>query len=374
MSRLARTGWLASIGLLGFAVASVASAHDGRHDAAGSAAHREEPPQQGAASRPRPTNVRPTVPVRVGAGDHQYDWLPDWEGYRAQGPIGNTHGGIAFDSKGMVYFNTDSERAVIAVDGNSKIAKAWGKELRGGLHGMALVKEADGKGGERETLYLAHTSRHEVIQATLDGEVIRRIGAPMEAGVYGKAEEFNPTSVAVAANGDLYVADGYGKSFVHKFTKDGKHVKSWGGHGDEPGKMKTPHGIALVTRGGKTTLMVADRENHRLQEFDLDGNLLQVAPAKLRRPCSVAQRGDELVVADLEGRVTILGKDNEVICHIGDNPDPGKRANNGVPMEQWELGAFVAPHYAAWDAEGNLYVLDWVSSGRVSKLKRVKGS
>ena len=84
------------------------------------------------------------------------------------------------------------------------------------------------------------------------------------------------------------------------------------------------------------------------------------------------QRGGDTVVADLAGRVTILGPENELVCHLGDNPDPEKRAKNGVPSDQWKNGEFISPHCARWDAEGNLYVMDWVSEGRISKLERVR--
>jgi hypothetical protein len=83
------------------------------------------------------------------------------------------------------------------------------------------------------------------------------------------------------------------------------------------------------------------------------------------------QRGNDLVIADLAGRVTIFDRNNKLITHLGDNPDPKKRANNGVPREQWTDGEFIAPHCARWDTQGDLYVMDWVAVGRVTKLKRV---
>jgi hypothetical protein len=83
------------------------------------------------------------------------------------------------------------------------------------------------------------------------------------------------------------------------------------------------------------------------------------------------QRGGDLVVADLAGRVTILDKDNRVIAHLGDNPDPKKRATNQVPPDQWVDGVFISPHCPRWDNQGNLYVHEWLTSGRVIKLKRV---
>jgi hypothetical protein len=92
----------------------------------------------------------------------------------------------------------------------------------------------------------------------------------------------------------------------------------------------------------------------------------------LRRPCHMHPFGDELAVADLAGRVTVLDSGLKLVAHMGDNPDPAKRANNGVLPADWKDGEFIAPHCANWDSAGNLYVTDWVSTGRITKLARVK--
>ena len=91
----------------------------------------------------------------------------------------------------------------------------------------------------------------------------------------------------------------------------------------------------------------------------------------LRRPCKIQQHGEFLVVPDLAGRVTILDGDNQLVTQLGDNPDPSLRAVNGVPRESWVDGEFLAPHSAAWDAHGNLYVMDWNALGRITKLRRI---
>jgi DNA-binding beta-propeller fold protein YncE len=305
------------------------------------------------------------APIRLGSGRHTYEWVRGWGTLPEGKSYGNTHGAIVIDSRGRIYVNTDSEDAVIVFEPDGTFVKSWGKEFRGGLHGMALVKE-----GEQEFLYLAHTSRHEVLKTTLDGEVLWTLGYPESAGIYGSAGEFHPTSVAVAPNGELFVADGYGRSWVHQYDAHQKYLRSFGGPGTEPGKMQTPHGLWLDTRGAAPVLYVADRENHRLQVFDLEGKLLRVVDADLRRPCNLHQLGTDLVVADLEGRVTILDKEDHLVVHLGDNPRPELRAQNGVPREQWVDGQFISPHAARWDAQGNLYVMDWLSQGRLSKLKR----
>jgi hypothetical protein len=304
--------------------------------------------------------------VLLGTGAHTYEWIKDWaklpEGMR----FGNTHGCIVTDSEGRVYVNTD-RHGVIIFSPDGEYVNSFGKDFRNGAHGMAIAKE-----GDKEYLYLAHTSRHEALKMSLEGETIMILPFPEKSGAYQDKKEYLPTSVAVGPNGDIYVSDGYGKSWVHQYNAKGEWIRSWGGKGKEPGKFDCPHGIYIDNRGETPVLLVADRENNRLQTFTLDGKPLGVVEGMLRRPCHAHQMGKDLVIPDLAGRVTILDKDNKVICHIGENADQKKWAQNGIPKKDWADGQFISPHCAHWDAEGNLYVMDWLQSGRITKLKRVK--
>ena len=132
----------------------------------------------------------------------------------------------------------------------------------------------------------------------------------------------------------------------------------------------TPHGIFWDEQD--QVLVVADRENHRVQFLTAKGELVRVLDGMFRRPCSVQRRGDDYVVADLAGRVTIVSTDGQRVFQIGDQPEPGRRAKNGVPREQWQDGVFLSPHGAGWDQDGNLYVQDWNFLGRVSRLVPVR--
>jgi DNA-binding beta-propeller fold protein YncE len=97
-----------------------------------------------------------------------------------------------------------------------------------------------------------------------------------KAGVAGSGlDEFNgPSDVAVAANGDIYVADGHGgntNARIMKFSKDGKFLKTWGKKGSGPGEFDTLHRLAIDSKG---RLFVADRGNNRIQIFDAEGNFI----------------------------------------------------------------------------------------------------
>jgi hypothetical protein len=302
--------------------------------------------------------------VVLEGGGRKYEWVKGWlklpEGMR----IGSTHGCVAIDAKDNVYFNTDTENAVITVDNDGKFIRAWGKDYRGGSHGMTIVKE-----GDRELLWLAHTGRHEIVKCTLEGEVLMSIPYPDKSGVYPDNKRYLPTSVAVAPNGDVYVGDGYGMHHAHRWNAKGEYLQSWNGSEGKAGKFNTPHGIAIDTRGAEPRVIVADRANGRLQYFTLDGKFLDVLTG-FRNPCKVYVRGDDLLVPDLQGRITLVDKDNKILCHLGE-ADPKFRGKFGTPVESFEDGKFTAPHGAAIDSKGSLIVEDWNQHGRVNKLVRI---
>jgi len=306
-------------------------------------------------------------PVVLGSGTHRYEWVRGWGQLPEGMKFGNTHGAVLLDREGRVYMNTDTENAVIVFDRDGKFLESWSKELAGGVHGMWIAAE-----GDEEFLYLAHLGRKEVLKTTLHGEIVWALGCPMESGKYDEPHQWAPTSVVVAPDGTIVVADGYGRSWIHVFDAQRKYVRSFGGPGSELGKLATPHGLWLEVRGDQTVLTVADRENHRLQSFDLQGNSIGEPVGELRRPCSAHRLNGELVVADLAGRISLFDADNKLIEHLGDNPDEAKRAQNGVPREQWKDGEFLSPHGARLDANGDIYVVDWNFLGRITKLRRLK--
>lgn len=302
-------------------------------------------------------------PVRLGEGRHTYEWVSGWGRLPEGTTYGNTHGCITFDEKGRVYVNTDTERAIIVFEPDGTFVRSFGAAFKGGLHSMLYQKEEKG-----EFLYLAHHSLRKAYKIDMAGNVVLELPCPMESGHYQSETEYHPTTTVVAPNGDIFVGDGYGKSWVHQYDKTGKYKRSFGG----PSKMNCCHGMWIDTRHTPAVLVVADRANHRLQIFDLEGNLQKMVTDGFRLPSNFGVFGSDMAIADLEGRVTIVDKDYKVICHLGDNSDPRLRGQNGVASKLWKDGEFISPHCARFDTEGNLYVMDWVSEGRVSKLRRRK--
>lgn len=274
--------------------------------------------------------------------------------------LGPTHGGAAIDRAGNVYISTDTPRGILVFGADGKYKRCFGPSH---IHGLHLQRERDG-----EYLYGARPNFHEVVKIKTDGTAVWAMGYPEASHIYAKAEEFNPTNIVALPDGTLFVADGYGKNFIHKYDRDRKYIKSFGGPGSMPaeeGKFNRCHGLATDTRGKKPLLLVCNRESGRVEHWDTDGNFVKVLQRDLRMPAAAHVAGDYVAIAELQGRVTVLGKDNSVVAQVGDNPKGEQRANFGLEPVQWTEGVCNSPHAVSFDRNGNLVVAEWSKFGRV---------
>jgi hypothetical protein len=304
--------------------------------------------------------------AKMGQGRHSYEWVSNWLKLPPGMNVGQTHGDVVVDSQDRIYFSVDTGNAIVETDTEGRIARVFGQALGPGVHGMRLVKEPGG----REVIWLAHLNRHEVIKISLDGEILMTIPFPDVKGMYKEAKEYVPTALDVAPNGDVYVVDGYGRNWLHRFDAKGEYLQSWNGT-DGAGPFREPHGVGIDLRGAEPRVVVADRRNHRLQRFTLDGKYVDKVEKDLRLPSKVVTRGKDLLVVDLDGRVTVFDETYEVLAQLGDNPNLEQRGKYPIPPSDWKDGEFIAPHGAAWDSKGNMYVAEWNAFGRINKLVRV---
>jgi hypothetical protein len=118
-------------------------------------------------------------------------------------------------------------------------------------------------------------------------------------------------------------------------------------------------------------MLICDRENRRLCHFDFDGKFVRTVTQHLRRPCQISFHGDFAVISELEGRVTILDKDNTPVAFLGDNPQKTQWANYTVQPGDITRASFSAAHGVHIDKNANIYVSDWNHVGRVTKLARI---
>ncbi|HUS36156.1 MAG TPA: hypothetical protein VM680_12465 [Verrucomicrobiae bacterium] len=305
----------------------------------------------------------------VGAGEHTYEVIHDWARVPDRCALGNTHGVIenAYGQivvKQTVGKGSRCDDAILVFHADGKFVESWGKEFKGGAHGLHKAFE-----GDEEFYYLCDTNRRLVMKTRPNGEELWRVGAADCGDVYNDANKFCPTNVATAPDGTVFVADGYGSSFVHRFSRDGKYEGTFGGAGNDAGQLNCPHGLMVDTRGDSPRLLVADRGNRRLQYFDLHGRHLGFVKDELRAPCHFAEHNGTLLIPDLESRLTLFDRENKLITHLGDGGH-----YNGVrdkAREAFKNGKFVAPHSACFDRTGNIFVVEWVEVGRITKLRKL---
>ena len=229
-------------------------------------------------------------PAKTGQGAGVYQVVRGWGHYPEGKKMGSLHGDMAADSKGNVYLSAGDSIHVFGPDG--KFTGTLGKETAG-VHGMKIRKQ-DGE----EFLFIAQNRQKVVSKLKLDGTPVWSIkGHPKVDGLYPKGK-YAPTDVDVAPDGTIYIADGYGSSLVHIYDKDQKYKKTFGGKGKGDGQFNVCHNILVDTRTDSPTLLISDRQNNRLEKYDMDGKFIERIADDLRQPCA----------ADLFGRSPCGGR------------------------------------------------------------------
>jgi sugar lactone lactonase YvrE len=306
--------------------------------------------------------------------DWRYTLVEDWE----QLPSGYKHASapdVAVDSHDRIYLLARKDPRVIVYEPDGTFVMSWGEGLfQGRTHGITI--------GPDDSVYVADDVDHIIYKCTTDGQVLMTIGtrgAGSDTGyditrkssfermltiTHGGPPFNRCTALAVAPNGELYVSDGYGNARVHRFTAGGKLIQSWGEPGTGPSQFYLPHGICVVADG---RVLVADRENDRIQIFTPDGKYLEEW-TDLRRPADV--------FIDHEGFIWVpdLGWDPGRRSVTHGSRDLAPRVNvydsKGTVVARWEsapggpLDYFDAPHGMCVDSQGAIYLASNNNSGR----------
>jgi hypothetical protein len=362
----------------------------------------------------------------------QHDWgmasLPSTIKY------GNTHS-VVQDRNGHIYIHhtvhadSQSPDAVVEFDDKGKFVRSWGAMFRGGAHGMHYSIE-----GRNEYLYFCDEKHGIVTKRTLRGEEVWTMGYPQWSPIYQKGPgstgpggaaglNYRPTNIAInPANLDFWIGDGYGSFYMFHYKqktstsypegvrvfggppqaaagagggqgkgkggdlvpppaadaqakgKGGDAQAKGGGRGGAPAAIENtnnPHGNWIDTRDpNNPVLLIADRGNRRIVRYTLDDKPIDIIEGT-QQPCHFHQYKDLLVVPDLAARVSII-KGNKVVATFGapaqDKPNPARTTQNRADFVP---GQFVNPHGAWFDADGNIFVAEWVEIGRITKLRRV---
>lgn len=266
-----------------------------------------------------------------------------------QVPEGFTFGNatsVAFDAQGHMWLLHRGPQPIVEFDGTGKYIRSFGAGSFGRAHGMRL--------GPDGSIWTTDVQGHTVMKWSRTGERLLTLGTRGQPGAWDEAAGtrllFEPADLAFAPNGDVFIVEGHGRGEgrVLRFTSTGKFITSWGGKGSGPGQFDQPHSILVMP---DNRLLVADRENRRVQVFDLDGKYQTEWKFK-GLPCGLLLGPDRqlYLATGFSGQILRLGPDGKPVAMMG-QPGPGPT-----------LGNFGEAHYMAIAPDSDIYVADTINA------------
>jgi DNA-binding beta-propeller fold protein YncE len=298
----------------------------------------------------------------VGQGKYRYRVHWDWQ--HAPESVEVRACAVAVDSHDRVYcFNRNKDHPIVIFDREGDFVGSWGAGLFQFPHAIRI--DAD------DNVWLTDEHYGQFFKFTADGRLLQTIGERDKRSDTGVPDDdysstawrkvthgggpFNlPTDVIVAPDGSYFMSDGYGNARVHKFAADLTLVKSWGEPGKAPGQFNLPHGLWIDRRG---RLLVADRENDRVQIFDQNGELLTIWAVELIGPAFFCVDRDDIVYIPEHnsGMISILTLDGERLA-------------------RWGSEIHKSTHGIWVDSQGSIYAVqpgEWGRIRRIVKYERV---
>jgi len=329
----------------------------------------------------------------IGHGNYKYRVNKDWGNLDpAKTPVFNCHE-MVMDSKGRLIMITDeTKNNIIIYDKSGRLLDSWGTWFPGG-HGLTLSKE-----GEEDVLFITdcgyflgrdeewHSQAGRVWKMTTDGKLIFNIGHPSTIGVYKPEDPFRPTEIAVAPNGDFYVADGYGMDFILQYTAQGEFIRKFGGKNnkDSAENLVNAHGIATDLRDPQNPVLICtSRTENCFKYFTLDGKYIKTIELPglfVCRPviddknlysgvCWSKTKDENKGWVQDTGFVTILENDTVV-----SNPGGTEPVYKDGKLEQMyqDSTIFNHGHDVCVDDDKNLYICQWnANKSYPIKLERI---
>lgn len=331
----------------------------------------------------------------VGAGALRYEWISDWAalpdtpGRRQAWP----HSAIVATPRDEVIVFDPAGGGIFVLDHGGRVIQRVPVGLPE-AHGMTLVEDAGAthlwltytqqqRTPEQRYLPPAESDASAVVKIALDGAVLLRLPRPPHPAY--AAGHYRPTSVAVdearfGGTGDVWVADGYGESYVHRFSADGTFRGTLDGT-EGAGRFRGPHAVFMDRRHGSAELYVADRSNARIQVYGPDGRFRRaIDDGMFAAPTGFATHDGHLFVVEFKPpRLVILDSDDRRVACLCEDTSAPSRPGFPYPVDAegrivplaLQPGKLHAAHAIAADRDGNLYITEAVLGSRITKLRRV---
>jgi len=249
--------------------------------------------------------------------------------------------GVAVNSKGHIYVFHRGKHPLMEFDASGKFIRSIADDLFVTAHTVRVDAE--------DNIWTTDVGAHVVLKLSPDGRVLLSLGRMRMPG--DDVLHFNqPTDVAFDREGNIFVADGEGNSRVLKFNKFGNVLLGWGMKGSGPGQFDLPHSIAI----DGDLVYVGDRENARIQIFDLNGRYLR--EWKLGHPFGLFITPDHFIYMSdaIAGRILKINREGKVLGVLeGPAPDKGRHFD---------------PHSLAVDKDNSIFTAE-VMPWRAQKLR-----
>lgn len=312
--------------------------------------------------------------ITLGHQSHRYRLVKGWGVLDAgKKPVNDCHEMVEDAQGRLILLTNEIRNNILLYDRSGKLLGSWGNSYPGG-HGLTISNE-----GEEQFLFITDTDRNLVVKTDLKGKEILRLGYPKDVSQYTKPEEFKPTETAVnPANGDLYVADGYGKNLITQYNHKGEYIRHFGGTGDKNEHFRCCHGILVDTRNSSNpTLLITDRSHMCLKRFTLDGHYIATIPVPGSFICRPVLKGKNLYAAVFRstseslvnsGYITIFDEHDRVISTPGGTAPVYKDDRLQEQKKDDSLKVFLHPHDVCIDSDENVYVPQW-NSGKTYPVK-----
>lgn len=306
-------------------------------------------------------NSMKDLPI-VGHGDFTYRVHQEWGTQNPDKiPVRDCHEMVQDRSGRLILLTNHTKNNIIIYDRSGKVTATWTIDLPG-AHGLTIADE-----GDEQVLFITDEKINKVVKTTLDGKVLLELTYPRMISEYSEAAQWKPTEVAVAPNGEFYVADGYGLNYIVQYSPKGEYIRHWGGKGTGDTEFDCCHGVTLDTRFGRRELLITSRTTNEFKRFTMDGTHLETVALPGCWICRPVIKGDNLYFAvivsqswyNYDGMVAVLDRNNKVVSLPGgSNPQyiDGKMA---APTSD-DL-TFMNPHDVCIDQDENIFVPQWYS-------------
>lgn len=263
-------------------------------------------------------------------------WPEEYNGYQVCG--------TCTDGERLYVTTRCLECPVAVFDMKGNFIRRLGENIPiGRVHG--IWKDRQGR------IFFADDGAHVIRCISEEGELLQTVGNYMEPSDTGydssveghlsyltvkrMAGPFNkPTRLVEGENGCYYASDGYGNAAVHQFGANLELIRSFGGPGTGKGQFSIVHSLVTDSRG---RILVADRDNDRVQVFDENGRWLDCIEGLLY-PCDVDTDGELIYVAENDGRISIFDMDLKLMGQLGYS------------------GSGLRGHSLSVDKQGNIYL------------------